>query len=437
MSDSSATRPVEVPIVCSVCHTRLMAPASQLGQTIRCPDCHSPNRVVAPPPPPLPPPPPRYTGDEYRLRDEGEPAASASELVRLLCSRCSTMMYARVEHVGKRLKCPDCGTVNAIPAPQPTAAPFVPPDAHDLILDAAPPPTADLRRKEIADRLMAQAMEEVAQKESKRPQVPDRPLRSGIYRFLFYPSTLALWLLFAGGMVACLAIGHVITDVLRDGGYGSILAAFLVPVMSVMTIGLLGLAAPHFLTIIEHTADGHDRIPDWPSHDLLSRIRAILFWFNGLAMSTAPGMLAVTALRLIHVPVSPTFGLISTIVLFPAVMLSLLINNSVVYFYSPLVFRTFSRHRSAWLSFYAQTVGLAAVLVLFTVTIAWSTPEASTIADFCVLVPLAMYVTVYCRLLGRLAWVFNQDSDLEAAWGEDADDEADRSGLEAVVRPHR
>ena len=34
-------------VVCSLCRTRLYAPLEKIGQTIKCPDCHSENVVPA------------------------------------------------------------------------------------------------------------------------------------------------------------------------------------------------------------------------------------------------------------------------------------------------------------------------------------------------------------------------------------------------------
>lgn len=359
-------------------------------------------------------------------------------------------MHARIEHVGRKLRCPDCGTITQIPKPPPASAPFQPPDAHDIILDAAPTPTADLKRKEIADRLMAEAIEHVAKKNADNPQRQslDRPLQSGIYSFLFYPSTMALWVIFGLGLAICLAIWRFVGEMMNQG-IASIMAAFVMPILSILTAGLLGMVAPHFLTVIEHTSDGYDRMPNWPAQDLLSRIRALWFWLNALALSTAPGMIVVGLIRWTGLPIPSLFGLVSTILLFPIVVMSLLVNHSIFMFYSAPIVRTLSRHRGAWTSFYVQTVGLAAGYVLLIVSLFWAQKEASLAIDAVVFMLGAMYAVVYCRLLGRMAWVFNRDPEIAAALAfsqdhhglEDDDDleedEAEESDADPSVKELR
>lgn len=455
MSDSSTSSHAEVPVVCSVCRTRLSAPSALIGKTIVCPDCRTVNRVTAPAPTP-PPPKPKYTGDEYQLQEESAPPTPTvplSDLVKVHCARCSTLMHARVEHVGRKLRCPDCGTTTVIPPPRTTPAPFQPPDARDVMLDAAPTPTADLKRKEIADRLMAEATQHVAKKEATKPKPPKHPMRSGIYSFLFYPTTIALWLIFGLGLTVCMLLWRFVGDVMNQG-IASIMAAFVMPILSILTAGLLGLVAPHFLTVIEHTSDGHDRMPNWPAQDLLSRLRALWFWFNGLAISTAPGMVVVSLLRWTGLPIPNLFGLVSTMILFPIVVMSLLVNHSIFMFYSAPIVKTLSRHRTTWISFYAQTIGVAAGFVLLVVALLWAQNEPSVWLDAIVFLLFAMYAVVYCRLLGRLAYVFSRDPEIAHALAasqsdrdedepdeeEDEDDEEISSStkeLRSVTRPRQ
>src|SRR5207253_596558 len=41
-------KPTEVAVVCQLCGTRSYAPLDKIGQTIKCPDCHSVNEVIGP-----------------------------------------------------------------------------------------------------------------------------------------------------------------------------------------------------------------------------------------------------------------------------------------------------------------------------------------------------------------------------------------------------
>jgi DNA-directed RNA polymerase subunit M/transcription elongation factor TFIIS len=47
------------------------------------------------------------------------PASDAPKYIGVECRVCGTRMYGRPEHIGKKLKCPDCGARTELPAPEP------------------------------------------------------------------------------------------------------------------------------------------------------------------------------------------------------------------------------------------------------------------------------------------------------------------------------
>jgi hypothetical protein len=335
-------------------------------------------------------------------------------------------MHAKVEHVGKRVKCPDCGTINRVPRPPEKKKAFEPPDASDMVVETGPPPPVDQRKKEIADRLMADASEAVERRERERPHPPKEPLRDGIYSFPFYANVAPLWIGATLAFVLDALLLDALIDVIRAGGWASIMAAFMAPLVAIITFSILGIMAPHFLTIMEFTADGYDKIPYWPSQDLLSRLRAMLFALNAVAMSTLPGMLLVGLLRPLGVPLA--FGLISTVLLLPLVTLSMAENDSVFAPYSRFVFGSLRRHGNAWSRFYAQTILLALAVIAVDFAI-WAASGAlsaraaapsamrDNISRVFIIASLCLNAVVYCRLMGRMAWILGQDeapaSDVE------------------------
>ena len=327
-----------------------------------CPDCDARNRVIKPEKTPGPFT-TSYTGDEYRLADDHSPAPHhpVTDLIKIVCGTCYTLMHARPEHVGKRVKCPDCGTITVVPRPAEKKPAFRAPDVSDVMVESGPPPMVDEKRKEIADRLMTQATEAVEIRARERPRPPKDPLRDGIYQFPFYPNVIPLWVGASIAILLDVALLDALIDIIRGGGYASIMAAFLAPIVAIFTFCIIGVIAPHFLTIIEFTAEGFDKIPYWPSQDLLSRGRAMLFGINALAMSTMPGMLIVGPFRSLGVPLQ--LGLISTVLLLPLVVLSMAENDSVFAPFSKFVFTSLRRHYEPWSRFYIQVVLLTFALV--------------------------------------------------------------------------
>lgn len=114
-------QPAYIPVICHVCHTRMYGAPEQIGQALVCPDCGT--ATVVQPPTGSPHPAAKHvTLEEYPLLDEVHPAAGdrhayEKSLIRVMCDRCNTMMYAEANQVGQKLICPDCGTSTIVPRP--------------------------------------------------------------------------------------------------------------------------------------------------------------------------------------------------------------------------------------------------------------------------------------------------------------------------------
>lgn len=132
----------DIPVICSLCSSRLMARADQVGKKIQCPDCGTETVVVAaaraktdavmgalsekg-----------RATGNNYGV--SGPQADSAAALVTpaevcLECPNCGRDVRASTRAGKRDVPCPDCGT--AIPVPEQTvpAPAATPPPAENLV----------------------------------------------------------------------------------------------------------------------------------------------------------------------------------------------------------------------------------------------------------------------------------------------------------------
>jgi DNA-directed RNA polymerase subunit RPC12/RpoP len=433
MNTRRPTAKHDIAVVCGICQTRIHATVDQIGRHVVCPDCQASNLVKAP----------QQSvargdllgGKEYRLADESAPSTMAAEqLVKVVCGTCYTLMYARLEHVGRRVRCPDCDSITVVPRPPAKKPRFSPPDASDVVVEAGPPPLVDEKRREIAGRLLTQATEEVKRRASHLPRPVKAPLRDRIYNFPFYVNVLPLWIGTAIALLVDAALLDALIDLINGGGMVAIMAAFLAPIVAIVTISIVGFVAPHFLTIIEFTAEGYDKIPYWPSQDMFSRGRAMLFGLNALAMATMPGMLLVGLLRPLGVPLE--VGLVSTVLLLPLVMLSMAENDSVFAPFSSFVFRSLRRHFEGWCGFYLQVILLALGIVAVDYLV-WTAGRQGTlripgisadkVSRIITVTTVCFYAVIYCRLVGRMAWILGQDEVQEVGVEVDVEVELDEA----------
>ena len=110
-------QPTTVTFPCELCETRITAHVANVGKAVKCPDCGRRN-VIPPPVAVAVPKTPggdergavRFVGRRRGAR-AGRPAAQTPMLHPVECGLCQTLMYATDAQVGKKLKCPDCGTL--------------------------------------------------------------------------------------------------------------------------------------------------------------------------------------------------------------------------------------------------------------------------------------------------------------------------------------
>ena len=126
-----------VPVVCSLCNSRLMARPDQVGTKIQCPDCGQQTLVK--------PPPPDRTGAVMGVIAEGRTTGNEYEVhtppsktpitqpahtrLTLSCSMCGSNIETSTKFVGSDVTCPDCGTIIRVPQqppPVPQQRPPVP-----------------------------------------------------------------------------------------------------------------------------------------------------------------------------------------------------------------------------------------------------------------------------------------------------------------------
>jgi DNA-directed RNA polymerase subunit RPC12/RpoP len=97
-------------ISCPNCGVKFAVASSLAGRRARCNACDTAFVVPA-----------LVKSTEVRPqpgRIASSPAASSTALVGFECRVCNTRLYGRVDHVGKKVKCPDCGAGTPIPEPE-------------------------------------------------------------------------------------------------------------------------------------------------------------------------------------------------------------------------------------------------------------------------------------------------------------------------------
>jgi predicted Zn finger-like uncharacterized protein len=111
MTTADSTYAVE----CPHCKARFAASGSFVGRRAKCASCGQ--DFVIPPPPAAAPP--SFTPIE-------ETVAAKPEYVSVDCRVCGTRLTGRLEHVGRKIKCPDCGAATLLPPPPPPKAKNIP-----------------------------------------------------------------------------------------------------------------------------------------------------------------------------------------------------------------------------------------------------------------------------------------------------------------------
>lgn len=227
-ADARVVRAPRIWLRCSVCGSALSVVESLLGQTTRCPDCHAELPVERPVAKvekaqrravedseyalSVPVTPPRYIPpvaagvSEAELYDSppvAPPAdATLAPVVRerefaVPCPLCGTRLYAKLECVGRTMRCPDCHSQFEVKAPRqlPSATPAAPePEQHDFRMSELferpkyQPLARDAVPREELDAIDRERMRSAVapSAEGTKPAAPAESARSPLaYEFFF------------------------------------------------------------------------------------------------------------------------------------------------------------------------------------------------------------------------------------------------------------
>jgi len=415
---------VEIPVVCRVCQTRYYGRPEQAGTDLACPDCHVDNHV----PPLAATSKPKSTQpelhEEIRLHEGvDQPQKSLDSEFRVKCKVCESVLYCRRHQVGKRIRCPDCGsavTVSAPPPPKPKSI-VKPVDPGIGIRPAAE--TAVFKTN--ADSLLAKAAAKYREEEKKKPVPPKRPFLDGVWTFPFHLEVLP-WLVVIA-FLGCL-IPYFIKLALETRDKEMVIEIMLFVLVALLSLATFIVATKSFMTIVSTTAMGFSKI-EWPKFEIFEGLKTAILFLTSLAISFGPG----TSLGLmLRTPNAAIVALPFAFIVFPFVFLSMLDAGSAAVPFTPYMWSTLSRNRRAWVKFYLASLPVFLLLILPHVIVLALQSSNALPVNFPLLTFFFVAITlttigslVYFRLLGRLAWVIDHQIPVDSEAAAETESEED------------
>jgi DNA-directed RNA polymerase subunit RPC12/RpoP len=412
--DAPDAGPTYIPVHCPLCGTLMHGTLEQVGQRLVCPDCTTP--VIVPPPQEAPAAPAHPVEDEYSLHvDSGQPAPGAgapraARAIRIVCRLCETRIDASPDQAGELITCPECGTPALVPqlkAPVPT-----PGESPSTVGEYGVGEPADrgedhagvaVRTVRIApDRARSGAVD--LPKARRGPQ--RHPMLSGVFNFPFYAEVWPQWIGLTLGLLAASPLMILAVAVLTAspdsmlGALPEFAAAFFFA--SGVVAGLLWsfVAFSRLLAILQDTAEGNDRIENWPDPVFFDWVLESFYVFNSILVGLAAGAVLGSLLGAIGLPhwLAISAGLFFV---FPICLLSMLERGSAWNPVSPPVCASLFSRCSDWASFYLASGALLAPFLVCAGVVLYFVGLWGAM----LVVPLWMIVVmIYFRLLGRVAW---------------------------------
>jgi DNA-directed RNA polymerase subunit RPC12/RpoP len=286
-----------IPVPCSLCHTRMMATADQVGQWLVCPDCGTLTVV-----PPMPPKVKKIdvmagAGDGYRLAGYVPPSPSAA-----------------------------------------ASEPFVRPTVVDEPRE--PDPRFAPRRK--------------------RAVLPPHPFLDGTFTFPFSPNVIVRTAVLAVWAMLPLILFLFGANASRVENPVTWLAcAMLVATAAVILVLWYFVFCATLMTVFRETSEGCDTV-EWPGPVFLDWIGEALWLFLALSMSAVPGGAVSWLFGLESSPMGMLIASVGMFFAFPFVLMSMLESNTVIGIVSWPVMRTYYTATAGWLKFYFLTAVLVA-----------------------------------------------------------------------------
>jgi hypothetical protein len=289
----------EFGIDCRVCGTRLHVRRSQIGDTVKCPDCHTPLVVKAPP-----------------IRKQAQPTDyEEAELFKL--SEPVELPVMTYESLEKQSE----GAVSATP------------------VGAASPNVAKITASGVtamqnaARALLEKARIQQEQEEAEEREHSAERFTQGLLAFFADPQALIRLGILAVWFEVAMTLFRWALGIRVSEDAPAVLAetTSLVAMAALVVVGLgfLYAAAACGLALVQDSSNGLRRIENWPRANFLTWGRDVFYIINAWFLAALPGALVGILLGLAGIKGAVLFTAAASFAgLFPPILLSMLESNS-------------------------------------------------------------------------------------------------------------
>lgn len=288
-----------IPVICSVCQTRMYGTDALVGRHIRCPDCGARNLIPEAP---------------SARRSEARGTSTSAEL------------------------------------------------EDDEPLELEPPierTPVDVPGTPDVDTLPQSAAVEVPEP----VELPRWPLLRGIFGFWFYRGSRLRWFALSAVAAAVLALLSMALALGAIHSFATLVGSmFFAAITIVLAIGWIVFMAAHSLAILHDTSYGYDDVVNWPGAVWLDWALQAFYIINSLAISSIIGVGTAAILNRLGYADKPIAAAV-VFACFPIVLLSMLEARSCFVPITVAVFRAVFRVAWAWAIFYLEAAVIAAVMV--------------------------------------------------------------------------
>lgn len=369
----------EFTVVCPLCGTRLEATTTQIGDPIRCPDCHLEFAIRQPRPSELRPISKRSATSDYdgelKLRDEPLPPRP--------------LVTPPLPINGSAPANDD----ESWPASASTSGPSDPAETFPEDI-----------RKQLADDLLSKARGQKEEIEAQLTAIPHGALTPKLFDFLADAAAITQWVILTVGWGFEV---QLILQAAAHANYSDAITAFICLAM-ITGAGLVGLGvsvvgSSNLLTVLRDTSAGRDTVEAWPGFNPTEMFGDFVFVAMSAFYSIMPGfIMGQLAFSVLGAPFEFLIAatVLSGYLFFPFLLISALENGSPFIPVSPEVNQSLSQTGSVWAKFYLVTLVITGLAVLsVAVQIFGGCLFGWLGAGAAVLMAL-----IYFRLLGRLTW---------------------------------
>ena len=403
---------------------------------------------------------------------------------QFFCASCGAKLKAKASKAGKQLPCPKCATVVVIPgspnslrqsqkildspalqqtegdtygvrAPEETLRPTIAAHEHSGPVGPVSPGATiadnDAESYAISD-ISADRDEEpqgglkkhrgLIQEPSVRPTPPRWPLLHGVLGFLLDPGAIVFWSVLSFWGTICVSLLTAAIVLAANPSIPTWLG-------SVFAHGFTGIAGSIWivfnsgccLAILQESAAGNRTIEEWPGFALVDLFLESFYIINSTIFSAAAAWFLTAPLA--GIAVLRAFCEVGLfLIVFPIVLLSMLEAGSCLMPVSPAVYVGLRRSWRTWLVLFVESLVLAFGLMIYMELVAVLLDHYSAhvtipiiiLAMALLVAPAVLLEMIYFRLLGRLAWVCDEDARRERA-EEEAEEKENENSETTEIRP--